>query len=355
MSADPFNACAPRRGITVAVLSGLITFLISACASPAYLWQATQGHLHLMSQRQELDSILTDPNTPNALRAELEQIQTLLEFAESELDLPAGDSFASVVLTKGPVTWNVVAAPEFSLQALRWCFPVAGCVPYRGYFDLTDAEAFAARLESRGHDVRVSAVSAYSTLGWFDDPLIAREGKLGDARFWGTIIHELAHQRFYIRGESHFNESYAQFMEQTGLEAWLSRGDDVKSLRAWRAARSNQQRFNARLRETRSTLEALYSSGVGADAMRRQKQAELEDLAGATLATGSSDSFNNADLALLSLYRGGLCAFRQLYEDVGGSAHAFHERIDGLTRLNRGERERWLSGQCTDIASDREL
>ena len=355
MSADPFEACAKWRGIRVAVLGGLIAFLISACASPAYLWQATQGHLRLMSQRQELDSVLNDPTTSNALRAELEQIQTLLDFAESELDLPAGDSFGSVVLTKGPVTWNVVAAPEFSLQALRWCFPVAGCVPYRGYFDLAEAEAFAARLESRGHDVRVSAVSAYSTLGWFDDPLIAREDELGAARFWGTIIHELAHQRFYIRGESHFNESYAQFMEETELEAWLSRGDDAQGLDAWQAARIKQQRFNARLQQTRSTLEALYSSGAGAEAMRRQKQAELENLAEATLTNGSSDSFNNADLALLALYRGGVCAFRQLYEEVGGNALAFHEQIDDLTRLDHEQRKRWLSRECTDIASDREL
>jgi predicted aminopeptidase len=207
------------------ILMLMIVFGTCACAGPGYYVQAVSGHWHLMRERTVIDEILGNPKTDPERARKLRHVQGILEFAEQELQLPAGDSYQSFVETRREaVVWNVVAAPEFSLSPRKWCFIVAGCVPYRGYFDHDDAQRFGLRLERKGLDVSVSPAGAYSTLGWFSDPLLDTMLTRSDWQLAAYLFHELAHRKLYVRGDTDFNEAYARHVEQIGAVAGQQQG-----------------------------------------------------------------------------------------------------------------------------------
>ena len=257
------------------------------------------------------------------------------------------------------VVWNVVAAPEFSLEPKRWCFLVAGCVPYRGYFDESKADQAAARLKRKGLDVTVSAATAYSTLGWFNDPILDTMLAHGDARLAATLIHELAHHKLYIKGDTAFNEAYARFVERRGVQAWLQANGDHELLREWQALNQASDQFNTLLRSTRTKLGDLYASGRPVDDMRTAKQAVLAGLQAkyhllAEEQWRGSRYFeswfksppNNADLALFNSYEGGYCAFESLFLDAGGNFENFHRFAESRTAMNDADRSAWLATPC---------
>src|SRR5438876_7211762 len=218
---DPGDAAGVVRGVR-ALLLGAACVLLSGCATP-YLLQAASGEWQLLHRRVPIDSLLADPRTPPALRGHLEEVRAAREFASRELHLPDNASYRSYADIGRPyVVWNVVAAPEFSAEPKRWCFPVAGCVAYRGYFHERRAREFAAALAVRGFDVAVDGVPAYSTLGRFADPVLSSMLRYGDDELAATIFHELAHQLLYVRDDSQFNEAFASTVEDEGLERWLS-------------------------------------------------------------------------------------------------------------------------------------
>ena len=340
--------------------------LAAGCAGPGYYLQAIGGHWTLMRAREQIAVVLDDPATDPALAQNLRSAHDILNFAETVLDLPANDSYSSYVETgRSAVVWNVIAAPEFSLQARKWCFPVAGCVPYRGYFEADKAQRFANRLRAKGLDVTVRPSTAYSTLGWFSDPLLDTMMATDDKLLAATLFHELAHQRLYVSGDTAFSEAYASFMEREGVHAWLASQDRHAQIVTWRQRLAALDDFNLLQAQTRTRLTKLYASSLPEPAMREAKQQVLTDLQaqyqdmvrerwngsdwfGGWFASG----FNNAGLALFSNYHSGLCAFARLFEDAGGDFEEFQRLAARQAQLPDAARATWLGQACTGPGPD---
>src|SRR3990172_414173 len=265
--------------------------LITGCASPGYYFQAMSGQMAVAAARRPIPEIMADSAAPRELKARLGLIGRAREFAESELRLRSGGSFATYADLDRPfATWNVVATPEFSLVPKRWCFLIAGCISYRGYFSQHKAERFAAKLRKRGYDVHIGGAAAYSTLGWFRDPVLNTTLRLSDVAAVAIVFHELAHARLYVGDDSMFNESFATAVEEEGVRRFFADGrrnrrdardtfpraarqgcrgcgftgaSDEAPMAAWRAARAQDLEFHAIVDDTRRRLGVLYGSGAG--------------------------------------------------------------------------------------------
>ena len=269
----------PRHAGPLTALAGLLGLLLTACAGPGYYLQAIGGHLELMQQRQDVADILSAGQADPALRGQLELATELRQFAFRELGLPDNGSYTQFVRTgRDAVTWNVVATPELSLDARRWCFLVAGCVPYRGYFRREAAEEFARRLAGDGYDVDIAPATAYSTLGWFEDPLLDTMLSYRDEQLAAVLFHELAHQSVYVRGDTAFNESYASFVEETGVTLWLRASGRADRLPEWQGRRQAAAQFDSLLLQTRSRLAELFDSPTPEADKRRAKSALFDQL-----------------------------------------------------------------------------
>jgi len=337
-----------------------LPILLTGCASPAYYAQAVSGHLALMRSREPVATYIQDAETDDRTAGRLALAQELLAFAEDTLDLPADGSYETYAPTPGgAVTWNVVATPPFSLEPKRWCFPVAGCVPYRGYFEREDAERFAERMRARGRDVSVSRARAYSTLGWFEDPILGTMLDGSEAALADTLFHELAHQALYVKGATAFNESYATFVAREGVRAWMTRAGNPAGLAAWEAREAAAAAFIDLLGDTREQLARRYAEG-GTEAELRADKARIlaalrqryDDLV--ATAWDGRDRFggwfdpppNNADLALMGSYTGGLCAFETLWVEADGDFRRFHALARAVGEKSREARRAWLDTPC---------
>ncbi len=208
--------------IAATIRAALIVALIAASSGGCYLLQSVQGQLSLMSKREPITRVIDQPSTPPTLRAQLEAVSSIRDFASRELGLPDNGSYRSYAdVGRRYVVWNVVAAPEFSVDAKEWCYPIVGCVAYRGYFVEARARRFAARLGGRGFDVMVGGVAAYSTLGHFNDPVLNTMMGWNDVELASIIFHELTHQLLYVPNDSSFNEALATTVEEEGVRRWL--------------------------------------------------------------------------------------------------------------------------------------
>ena len=343
--------------------------ILTACSGPAYYLQAASGQWKLMHARQDIQSLLDDPTTEAALAAHLNTADQLKEFAQSKLDLPGNGSYSSYVEVDGDaLVWNVIATPEFSLQAKKWCFLVAGCVPYRGFFKQQKAEISATRLRNKGMDVIVSPAAAYSSLGWFKDPLLSTMFSGSDIRLAAYLFHELAHQRLYIKDDSFFNEAYASFVEENGVRAWLESSQRWDDLQKWQQLQNVGTDFTELVRQLRGELTALYRTNEPDTAMRDQK-AEIfrsflesyEQLSAVKwqgkryYAAWFNEPLNNARLALYNTYEGGRCAFQQLWDSAGGNPKEFHRLAKQKSRLQKDQRQEWLKQTCISIAPQAKL
>jgi len=354
---------------SIRLLSLFALLGMAGCAAPNYYAQAVSGHFELLRQREPIADLLAAPATDPALAARLLTAQAARRFALEELALPDSGSYTQFVRTgREAVTWNVIAAPEFSLEPRRWCFPVAGCVPYRGYFAREKAERFADARRRRGDDADVAPVLAYSTLGWFDDPLPDTMLSYDDAALAATLFHEMAHERLYVAGDAAFNESYAAFVEDRGLERWLLARGEAGRIEEWRRGRQASRAFASLLDGTRAELETLYAGDAAPDAMRAAKQAAFdrlreayrekvrEDWAGVDrFAAWFRGEPNNARLALARTYAGGRCAFERLFAEAGGDFERFHRRAEAKAALGSAARRAWLEQPCADIAPTGDL
>ena len=246
--------------------------LLSACTSLNYYAQAAQGQFSLLYKAKPINEWLSNSLVDQSLKTKLRRVQEIREFAVSELNLPDNASYKNYADLQRPfVVWNVVATPEFSLVPEQWCFPVAGCVNYRGYYDKEAALSFAEDLRKKGLDVRVTGVPAYSTLGWFNDPVLSTFIHYPEPEVARLIFHELAHQVAYAAGDSPFNESFATAVEEVGLSRWLdTRGDDTMR-DAYRIYRGRRDDFLALLNKYRLQLEATYQQPISDDEKRRRK------------------------------------------------------------------------------------
>jgi predicted aminopeptidase len=234
--------------------------------------QAVRGHMEVMQSRRPVDEILADPSAPADLKERLLLIQEARQFAVDELELPDNDSYTSYSdLERDYVVWNVFAAPEFSLKPKQWCFPVAGCVAYRGYFSRESAEKHAEGLRADGYDVAVGGVAAYSTLGKFADPVLSTMMRWSDAQLVATLFHELAHQLLYVKGDTQFNESFASAVADIGIRRWLvDRGGDA-ALDAYYSGRTLQRGMLEIIEARRHDLSVLYGGSLPSERMRERK------------------------------------------------------------------------------------
>lgn len=336
-------------------IASLMLLLLSGC-SPGYYWQAASGQMSIVSGREDIGELLEDPALPAEFRQRLELSQTVLTFAHTELQLPDNGSYRSFYDTGSDyVVWNVFAAPEFSLEPLDWCFPVADCVTYRGYFAEHKAQKFAAKLGKKGNDVFVSGVAAYSTLGKFKDPVLNTMLNMSATEFTGLIFHELAHQRLYIGDDTAFNEGFAEAVELIGLQRW----SDVTGTDISEEYSGQVKQVDVLLAETRRRLEDLYTEARDEEAMRTAKASILaatiesyQELVAQWQVQGLRyrpyeqmvlNGLNNASLSALATYDDYRPAFMQLYRECEADLNCFYARTEDIAELKPGERERQLN------------
>ncbi len=336
---------------------------LSGCDTLSYYTQAVEGQLEMLHRAQPVAEWIANPATPPALRRRLELARRIRDFASRELALPDNGSYRSYAdLGRPYAVWNVFAAPEFSVTPVQSCFPVAGCVAYRGFFARDDAARYAAKKRAEGFDVFLYGVPAYSTLGWFDDPLLSTFIDYPEWELARLIFHELAHQVVYVKGDTTFNESFAVTVQDEGVRRWLESEGRASELAAYREAQSRYDAFVALIEEARSRLARVYAQPLAPAAMRAAKRAEFERLAERYAALkarwGGYAGFdrlmaepNNALLASISAYSRLVPAFRRELEAVHGDLPAFYARVKALARLPRTERDAVLS---SDLSAQRE-
>ena len=246
--------------------------LVGGCAQLGYYMQAMQGQLALINGAKPIEDWLADPAVEDKLKDRLAKVKEIRSFAARELGLPDNGSYTTYTDLKRPyVLWNVVATPELSLKPLQWCFPVAGCVNYRGYYNKNDAEAFAAQLRKDGYDVQVAGVPAYSTLGWFSDPVLSTFIQYPDGQLAKLVFHELAHQVVYAKNDSKFNESFAVAVEEAGIERWMQKHGNAKARQAYMDYAKRKSDFLALLLKYRNHLELNYARDASKAEKREQK------------------------------------------------------------------------------------
>ncbi len=339
--------------LRLAFLFALVAAL-GGCADLGYYAQAAHGELSLLSSAKPIPDVLDDPQVDDKLKGRLQKVQQIRAFAVSELALPDNGSYKTYAdLHRAYVLWNVIAAPELSLTAKEWCFPVAGCVSYRGYYSEADADAFADGLRHDGYDVMVGGVPAYSTLGWFNDPVLSTFINEADAELARMIFHELAHQTVYAQGDSQFNEAFATSVEEAGVELWLEKNGSEKLRQLYAGREKRESDFLALLLNTRKKLEADYAGSATDDEKRAKKVeifAELKDAyPGLKASWGGYAGYdawfarplNNANLALLATYHDYVPAFRALLQQ-SGSFPKFYDAVRELAKLDIDERHRRL-------------
>ncbi len=332
----------------------VLVLILSACESLSYYSQAAKGQWSVWWQRQPLDELIASSATEPELRQQLQQVQQIRRFASNQLSLPENDSYRFYTDLERPyVVWNVTAAEEFSVEPLRWCFPIAGCVSYRGYFSEQAARQYAGQLAEAGYDTYVSGVAAYSTLGWFDDPLLNTFIQRDALSLAGLIFHELAHQQLYIPGDTDFNESFATTVELVGIERWLAaKESDPGLLNAYRQHQLMQQDFIRLLLELRQQLALLYLQPLSTEAKRQRKQQILsaglqqryDEFQRCWPDTNVFDHWlqpplNNARLATIASYHSWLPAFQALLDEESGNLGRFYLRVKALSQLNPEQRE----------------
>ena len=346
----------PGAGVLLALAAA---WLVSGCGALSYYWQAFSGQMEVRRLSRPVEEVLADTSTGAELRRKLAYAQRVRAFASSELGLPENRSYRVYADVQRPyVVWNVFAAPVLSLTLNTECFPVAGCVPYRGYFAKDAADAHAAQLRAGGDDVYVGGVPAYSTLGWFDDPLLSTFIRFPDLEIARLIFHELAHQVAYVKDDTTFNESYAVAVEEEGLRRWTKGNATPDELQRYQQFKARQHGLIDLLMGARTRLGDLYA-GAGDDAARRAgKQQVIEALKADYVKLRAAwrlegdearrydewfyRDLNNARLGSVAVYTDYVPGFAHLLARAGGDMQKFHLAVQQLAALPREQRKTQL-------------
>lgn len=335
---------------------GVLVFpvLLAGCDTLGYYGQAVHGQLEIARSARPVVEVLEDPATPAALRQRLQLAAAIRDYAVRALALPDNDSYRRYVDLGRPYpVWNVVAAPEFSVEPVKSCFPVAGCVSYRGFFAREAAERNAAARRAEGLDVHLYGVPAYSTLGWFADPLLSSFIGYADTELARLLFHELAHHVVYVSDDTTFNESFAVAVEEAGVARWLRAQNREQDLAGFRAAQARKGEFVALVEDARARLKALYAQSLAPAEMREAKRAEFAAMQSRYAALKAKwggfagydrlmASPNNALVASISTYTRQVAGFRRLLEAENGDLPAFYARVKALAALPAAEREALL-------------
>ena len=257
---------------TQIIIVVIFTLSATGCESIRYYGQAICGQVSILNKRQPIDRLLTETEIPEKLKVKLRQVLRIQKFAENELHLPANKNYLSFVeLERSYVTWNVFAAPEFSFTPKTWCFPIVGCTAYRGYFSEKNAHIYAEKLKMTGLDIFIGGVTAYSTLGWFDDPILSTVIYRSEAGLAALIFHELAHQILYVSDDTTFNESFATAVEQEGLRLWMMATNNDQAYRDYLQSHERRLEFNTLVLKYRDQLDLLYQNDMPLDEKQHHK------------------------------------------------------------------------------------
>lgn len=324
---------------------------LSACSNLPYYAQAVNGHFEVLHRSQPISTIIANPDTDQKLKHSLTKVVQLREFASRELKLPDNLSYTSYADLERPyVVWNVFASPELSLKSKTWCFVQAGCVNYRGFFSQAKAESYAEELRNEGYDVYVGGVRAYSTLGWFSDPVLNTFISYSEMNLARLIFHELAHQVVYVPGDSIFNESFASAVEHEGVKRWFESNGTASEQAALSARQHREKVFTDLVLRHRKRLQELFNTDLS-DAEKRTRKArifeELRDefmrLKAEKTEFSSYDQWfaqklNNALLATVSIYTQLLPAFQAILMQHDNDMERFFEVVMKMSKLPKNER-----------------
>ncbi len=333
-----------------------LLLLLGGCADLGYYWHNARGHLAVMDKRIDIGELLADGKLGPGLRERLLLVREIRRFSIERLGLPDNGSYSGYVELDRPyVVQNLFAAPEFSTRLRQWCYPIVGCAGYRGYYDEKRLRNYAQKLRSEGFEVHIGKVSAYSTLGWFDDPVLSSFIDWPDYRLAGLLFHELTHQQVYIDDDTTFNESLASAVQQVGAELWLdagSRSDELENLLRWQRYRGE---VTALIEATREKLSAIYSRDIDDASKRRMKSAAFEtartahaDIAAKFSVTGGythwfEGELNNAKFGSVSAYNSRVPAFVNMIRAHKTNFTAFFVYVEKLGKLGKNRRDKCMS------------
>lgn len=333
------------------VAAAACALMLGGCETLSYYTQAVGGQLALTTAARPIDAVMVDPATSAELRAKLGTALEIRDFASRELGLPDDGSYRKYADLNRPfVVWNLFATPEFSTKAIEYCFPVTGCVSYRGYFAEADARAYAAKVAAQGYDVQVSGIPAYSTLGWFDDPLLSTFIRYPESELARLVFHELAHHIVYVKGDTDFNESFAVSVERVGVRRWLAAHKYDSDLAAFITARERQAEFIALIGAAKKRLDRVYESNLAEGPMREAKRAGFDELrrdyAALKARWGGYAGYDrilgtvpgNALLASITAYSRYVPGFEKMIEAAGGDLPRFYAAVKDLAKRPKKER-----------------
>jgi predicted aminopeptidase len=334
------------------IISIIFAIAVSGCGSLGYYAQSINGQLEILHKRQPIDKLLKHHDLPRDIKAQLELSRQIRDFAIMELGLPDNGSYRDYAdLGRDFVVWNVFATPELSLQNRQWCYLIVGCLAYRGYFSEENAREYALQLENGGYDVYVGGVTAYSTLGWFDDPVLNTMLQRGDIYLARVIFHELAHQKVYIKDDTEINEAFADTVAETGVHRWLESSNPSGYAPAQiENMQQEEDQFVELVLKYRNQLDELYNSAI-TDSQKRARKSMLlgrmideyrkmypdnsiQTRYGSWFATG----LNNAKLMAVVTYRKYMPGFRKMLLAVDNDFEAFYELADRLRHCSHDQR-----------------
>lgn len=332
------------------------TLALSSCSTLHYYTQSIQGQLSILYNREDIDQLLKSQQTNTFLKTKLQQVKTIRQFASQSLQLPDNKSYLYYTDLHRPyVVWNVFAAPEFSLKPYTWCYPIVGCVSYRGYFKENDAHSLAQQLSDQGNDVYVTGIAAYSTLGWFDDPLLSSMIRWRERALAGLIFHELSHQVVYISNETAFNEAFASAVERIGSLQWLIENHQAEDVQRYLGYLNAQNDFRNLLNKTRIKLSVLYESNVSAEDKRNRKAAIITEMksdyavlkqtwpSGIHFDLWFKTTVNNARFTSSMTYLQKIPAFYALFLEENGDWLRFFKRIKRMEKVDQKTRNRLIN------------
>ena len=337
-----------------------LTLGSTSCATTGYYLQSLNGHLDLLLKKRAISTILDAKNTDELLRDKLEMVLEIRRFASEHLNLPVNDSYSDYAdLGRNFVVWNVFATPELSLQAKQWCFLFVGCLNHRGYYSAEAANRYAQKLEAQGHDVFVGGVTAYSTLGWFDDPVLNTMLSRDTNYLANVIFHELSHQKLYLKNDTAFNEAFAETVAQTGVQYWLDVYGTAASRQKFLDKQLDKTSFVNLILKYKKKLEMIYNSEISLDEKRAKKKLLLNQLVkkyGNQYKTGRntgryvawlSSGLNNAKLASVITYQEHVSGFLAIFDRDHGNYQKFHESVEKLSKCDKHKRKSILVNNIT--------
>jgi len=339
-----------RSILSVVVLISSLT--LTGCQSIGYYSQSIKGQWQVVYRSKPIDTWLKEETTPIELKEKLKQVKLIRQFASSELNLPDNKSYTKYAdIERDNVVWNIFAAPELSLQPYTWCYPIIGCQAYRGYFSKQPAIDLAKKIKANGYDVSVGGVKAYSTLGWFNDPVLNTFINYSQTNLASLIFHELSHQIVYVKDDTVFNESFATMVENKGVEIWLKHHNQDQELFRYQQTQLFENEILTLITYYKDKLDELYKNEINEQDKRDKKlmlfaqlKQEYEQLRKSFHFTSAWDNWfsqalNNAHLVAIGTYYDKVAEFEQLFVKSNRDFATFFLAVKKLAKLSKDERE----------------